>query len=246
MAWKRAGSIGIPLYISQTLSAALYIIGFTARWQLGFPSHNYYLVASVAGICLLTASYISAHFAMKIQFFILAIIGFSLVSFFLTKSEPVSHFVLVGDFTDAGFWKAFAIFFPAVTGIMAGANMSGDLKDPKKSIPLGTITSIIVTMVVYIAVAYLATRIATPEELRSNQMIMVDKAFWGPAVILGIMLLINPLFSVVAMIIIIGLYVWLEKQGLRSNWGDIRGRLFLAIAEKASRIAMQFPKHQIT
>ena len=360
---EAGGSIGIPLYISQTLSAALYIIGFTASWQLVFPSHNYYLVASVAGICLLTASYISAHFAMKIQFFILAIIGFSLLSFFLTKSEPTPHFVLIGEFTDAGFWKVFAIFFPAVTGIMAGANMSGDLKDPKKAIPLGTITSILVTMCIYIAIAYLATKIASPEELRSNQMIMVDKAFWGPAVIvgimgatlssalgsmlgaprilqalaqqrtvpfhrffaaktssgeprnailfsgvvimtalllgnldflaalitmfflitygmlnfvvfiqqsmkiisfrptfkvpriipflgavgcLGIMLLINALFSVVAIIIIIALYVWLEKQGLKSNWGDIRGGLFLAIAEKASRIAMQFPKHQIT
>ncbi len=360
---EAGGSIGIPLYISQTLSASLYIIGFTASWQLIFPSHNYYLVASTAGVLLLTASYISAHFAMRIQFVILSIIGISLISFFFTKAPPVPQTELIGSFADAGFWKVFAIFFPAVTGIMAGANMSGDLKDPKKSIPLGTISSIGVTMLVYIGIAYLASRIATPEELRTNQMIMVDKAFWGPAVILGIMgatlssalgsmlgaprilqalaqqktvpfhrffaartasgeprnsilfsgfiimaalllgnldflaalitmfflitygmlnlvvfiqqsmkiisfrptfkipkiiplfgaigcfvimLLINPLFSVVAIITIIGLYLWLEKQGLRSNWGDIRGGLLLAIAERASQIAKQFPKHQIT
>lgn len=360
---EAGGSIGIPLYISQALSAALYIIGFTASWQLVFPHHDYYIVATVAWFFLLTASYISAHFAMKIQFFILAIIIASLVSFFLTPAQPVDNFVLIGDFADADFWRVFAIFFPAVTGIMAGANLSGDLKEPRKAIPVGTISSILVTMVVYIAIAYMAAKIATPEELRTNQMIMVDKALWGPVVIAGIMgatlssalgsmlgaprilqalaeqktvpfspffaaktahgeprnaivfsglfillallagnldflaalitmfflitygmlnlvvfiqqsmkiisfrptfkipriipllgavgcvsimFLINPFFSIVAIIIIVGIYFWLENQGLKSNWGDIRGGIFLAIAERASRMAQRFPKHQIT
>ncbi|XP_061816839.1 solute carrier family 12 member 6-like isoform X2 [Nerophis lumbriciformis] len=43
------------------------------------------------------------------------------------------------------------IFFPSVTGIMAGSNRSGDLKDAQRSIPIGTILAIITTSVVYLS-----------------------------------------------------------------------------------------------
>ncbi len=360
---EAGGSIGIPFFISQTLSAALYIIGFAEGWLRVFPEHSPLLVTTVAWFGLLLISYISAQFAIRVQYLIMAILGVSLVSFFLSPAEPVSDFVLIGKCEDAGFWQVFAVFFPAVTGIMAGANMSGDLRDPRRAIPVGTMSAIFVTMFIYIAIAWMAARIATPEELRTNQMIMVDKALWAPAVLAGIMgatlssalgsmlgaprilqalaeqktvplhrffavktrnneprnaiaftgglilialhlgdlnflaglitmfflitygmlnlvvfvqqsmkiisfrptfkiprfvpflgavgcifmmYLINPVFSVVAMIIIIGLYIGLEKRGLVSPWGDIRGGLFLVLAERASRIAMRFPRHQVS
>ncbi|MCA9733502.1 Na-K-Cl cotransporter [candidate division KSB1 bacterium] len=360
---EAGGSIGIPFYISQTLSAALYIIGFTEGWLRIFPEHTPLLVATTAWFSLLVISYISAQFAIKVQYIIMAIMAASLLSFFLTPVTMPQPSELVGNFEDADFWAVFAIFFPAVTGIMAGANMSGDLKEPRRSIPLGTMSSILVTMVIYIGLAWFLSQIATPEELRSNQMIMVDVAFWGPAVVAGIlgatlssalgsmlgaprilqalaeqrtvpfyeffeaktknneprnaiiftgifiefalllgnldvlaalitmfflitygilnlvvfiqqsmkvisfrptfqiprfvpflgavgcvfmMFLINPVFSVVAIITIIVLYVWLERRELKSNWGDLRGGLFLALAERASRVAMKYPRHQIS
>jgi hypothetical protein len=60
-----------------------------------------------------------------------------------------------------------------------------------------------------------------------------------------VMFLIDPIFSFIAIIIIIALYIYLTRKGLEANWGDIRGGMFLSLAEMASRVAAKFPRHQI-
>ena len=59
------------------------------------------------------------------------------------------------------------------------------------------------------------------------------------------MILISPIFSILAIITIVFLYIWLSKKGLKAEWGDIRGGMFLVLAEVATRIAARFPRHQI-
>ena len=81
----------------------------------------------------------------------------------------------------------FAVFFPAATGIMAGANMSGELKNPKRSIPIGTLWAIGVSFVIYMLLAFWLARSATEAELVSNYYIMVDKAWFGPLIIAGLL-----------------------------------------------------------
>jgi amino acid transporter len=54
------------------------------------------------------------------------------------------------------FFTVFAVFFPAVTGIVAGANLSGDLQDPATAIPKGTMLAIFFTMFTYIFYGFLS------------------------------------------------------------------------------------------
>ena len=184
---EAGGSIGIPFYISQALSSALYIAGFTAGWLLIFPTHSPVLISLSAWMVLLIISYASTLFAIRIQYIIIIIIALSLLSIFLAPTEFGQGIQFVGNFEDASFWEVFAVFFPAVTGIMAGANLSGDLKNHRKAIPQGTLSAIFVTMIIYIGLAYMLSIIASPEELRNNEMIMVERANWGFIVTLGIL-----------------------------------------------------------
>jgi len=180
------GAIGIPLYLSQSLGGALYISGFTEAWVSIFPAHSPHLVSTVVLLALLVISLISAKVAMKIQFVIMAIIVGSLISFFMGKGGTETNITLWGNFTKAPFWVVFAIFFPAVTGIEAGAAMSGDVKDPRKNLPVGILAGIGFSLVIYIAVAFWLDNLAAPEELVSNYTIMMDISRWRLIIIAAI------------------------------------------------------------
>ncbi|CAH0552698.1 unnamed protein product [Brassicogethes aeneus] len=60
------------------------------------------------------------------------------------------------DGVQHSFFSVFAVFFPAATGMLAGANISGDLKDPQKAIPKGTLLSVLITTLSYILMAIVA------------------------------------------------------------------------------------------
>jgi solute carrier family 12 (sodium/potassium/chloride transporter), member 2 len=192
-----AGSIGIPLFLAQSFAVALYVFGFRTGWQVIFPTHPDLAVDAGIFLVLLTIALISAGFAFRVQFVILALFIAALVSvaatvFTLPLDQPVR---LIGDFPGApetgfqgtGFWAVFAIFFPAATGIMAGANMSGELATPRRSIPVGTMSAIAVATVVYLSLAVWFARVATPTELVTNYTIMLDRAAWTPAVLAGLL-----------------------------------------------------------
>ncbi|HEX6386308.1 MAG TPA: amino acid permease [Anaerolineae bacterium] len=188
------GSVGIPLFLAQGISIALYVFGFAEAWVSIFPSHPFALVTFVTFALVFVIAYASTQFAARTQFLILAIVILSLISIFLA-SFPIAGRpgltetpVIFGEYPSYGnFWSTFAVFFPAVTGIMVGISLSGALREPRKAIPKGTLSAIALTLVVYLALTYWLARIATPEELVANETIMVDKALFSWAVLAGVL-----------------------------------------------------------
>lgn len=183
---EAGAAIGIPLYLAKVMGVAFYLAGFSESVSLLFPSLDPTFVAVVALIAIGVISYLSADLALKTQFFIFAIIVFSLISFFASDVTLLENAEKVAESEFVGFWVVFAIFFPAVTGIEAGLGMSGDLKNPAKSLPIGTIGAIAVGYIVYIAIPIaLATR-ASEAELIQNTMVMKDLSWFQPALVAGI------------------------------------------------------------
>ena len=182
---EAGGAVGIPLYLAQALSVALYTIGFAESVVNVFPALDEKLVALVTTAAVTVLALKSARAAIKAQYVIMGAIGLSLLSLvFGAPPEPSTTLPVAQD--TAGFWVVFAVFFPAVTGIMAGVNMSGDLKDPSRSIPYGTLAAIGVGYVIYMAIPFLLVNRATPDELIADPLIMRRISFWGDAIIMGV------------------------------------------------------------
>ncbi|WP_224482843.1 amino acid permease [Robertkochia aurantiaca] len=191
------GSIGIPLYLSQAIAVAMYIFGFREGWVWIFPDHNPLLVDLAVFIVVFVVAYLSTALAFKIQYFILAVIIIALASIVIGffQVENLTQPKIIGDFVQAkegrmigaNFWLVFAVFFPAVTGIMAGLNMSGDLRNPRQSIPQGTLWAVGLTAIVYIVLAIMVGYMGEVDELVNNYTFFVDNAFIPTLVLIGLL-----------------------------------------------------------
>lgn len=186
------GAIGIPLYLSQAISVAFYVIGFTEALLVVefFQQFDPRIISTLVTMLFIVTAYVGADFALRIQYFILGVLIFGLGSFFVGAVMgfgSVSSPALLPNFSEGvNFGLVFAIFFPAVTGIEVGVSLSGDLKDPSRSIPLGTIGSILFTAVVYIAVVIMFSFNLTSDQLLGDSLAMRRIAFIPDAILAGV------------------------------------------------------------
>ncbi|HKK44556.1 MAG TPA: amino acid permease, partial [Balneolaceae bacterium] len=120
--------------------------------------------------------------------FIMFGIVLSLLSLLFGSPIEHSHIEMWGaaQRNSAGFWTVFAVFFPAVTGIMAGVNMSGDLKDPGTSIPKGTFWAIGVGYLIYMGLPIILANRADALTLIQDPLIMRKMSYWGDAILIGV------------------------------------------------------------
>tara|TARA_R110000868_G_scaffold294140_1_gene554688 strand:+ start:18184 stop:20427 length:2244 start_codon:yes stop_codon:yes gene_type:complete len=185
---ESGGAIGIPLYIALALSVALYVVGFAESVVGVFPELSLQWVGIGTTIAVTTLALISAKVAIRAQYIIMVAIAISLISlvFGSPVETPLADEVQNLSRIQEPFWVVFAVFFPAVTGIMAGVNMSGDLKNPTKSIPTGTFAAIGTGYIIYIGLVILLHFWADPEMLIQDPLIMRKMAYWGDAILLGV------------------------------------------------------------
>jgi amino acid transporter len=165
-------AIGIPLFLAQAFSVTLYAFGLAESLQLIWPDlpQRTIAFATILVVALLAAR--GAGLALKLQLPILAGIVLSLVVLLIGVARNVPETVqLSGVPNGEPFWVVFAVFVPAVTGIMAGVSLSGDLRRPERSIPLGTMAAVATGFAVYLGVVIGLALAATPRELVGDPLI---------------------------------------------------------------------------
>lgn len=182
------GAIGIPLYLAQALSIALYIVGFAESVHGAFPQVDIHMVGVMTTVAVTILVLISTQAAIRAQYFIMAAIGISLLSLLFGRPavEPDILFWRTAAEGGAGFWVVFAVFFPAVTGIMAGVNMSGDLENPAESIPKGTFAAVGTGYIIYMVLPVILSIRASTQMLIEDPLVMRHISFWGDAILMGV------------------------------------------------------------
>lgn len=181
-------AIGILLCLSQHASIALCVSGFSLSIQQFFPDVSIKLIEAATLTSLIVISYISTQLAVKTQMLIFISLFMSIGAIFL-YSAPFDISLLPPvetATTSLTFWLAFAMFFPAVTGIEAGMSMSGDLKNPSRSLPLGTLISVLAAFVIYSGISIFLSSHVPAEALRDHPFILYHIAKFKPLVLIGV------------------------------------------------------------
>ncbi len=192
------GSIGIALYFSQAISIAFYVIAFgeafrplladaVLRWTW-LPNDLRLVTLPMLGVLWLALRLRGARLGLSLLVIVAITLLVSIGMFFMGESAHsigIEHAFQTVSNADP-FFLVFAICFPAFTGLTAGVGLSGDLKDPKRSIPLGTLGAVGVGLVVYILVVIKLSASATPEVLAGDSLVMSQIAIWPPIIPIGL------------------------------------------------------------
>ncbi len=191
-------AIGMALYLSQAISVAFYIIAFSEAFdpllrflndhcQLYIPDKRLISIPVMALISVLVLAR-GANMGMKALYIVVLVLFTSIILFFIgTSANPPEEIDYSAKIAGADhFFIVFAIIFPAFTGLAAGLGLSGDLRDPARSIPRGTLLATVAGGIIYIGVTYKLVISASTADLAADQLIMQKIAYWGPIIPIGL------------------------------------------------------------
>lgn len=182
------GSIGLLYCFGQAVGCALNVLGFgesmaglvgldTAWAKRGF--------ACLAVVLLSIINVAGVKVVIKLQFILLLILLLAGVDFAVgsfTHIVPEEGFIgwsfenlknnTFTSYEDGyGWFEIFGVFFPTVTGVLAGINMSGDLRHPSKDIPNGTLAALGTGTILYLGFSLFLAATCTRTALLTNFMI---------------------------------------------------------------------------
>ncbi|XP_047195855.1 solute carrier family 12 member 3 [Hippoglossus stenolepis] len=174
------GSIGLIFAFANAVAVAMHTVGFAETVTdlmresgavMVDPINDIRIVGVITVTCLLGISMAGMAWESKAQILFFLVIMVSFVNYIVGTIIPPSpqkqakgffsykadifaaNFVPGWRGTEGSFFGMFSIFFPSATGILAGANISGDLRDPTVAIPRGTLMAIFWTTISYLIIS---------------------------------------------------------------------------------------------
>ena len=196
------GALGLLFYMATTISGAMYILGsveaFVVATGFGLSIEGFTIrvLSLIILVGMLGINWIGMKYVSKASFVFLGVALLSIVCIFIgILFSNLRQGSLPDDITglsfsnfgdnfssgykkDSSFFILLSIFFPACTGIMAGSNRSGDLKDPSKSIPKGTLAAQVTTTIGYYVFAFLFAIVSKKSALIDTDIIFVSEVAW--------------------------------------------------------------------
>ncbi|HVU20311.1 MAG TPA: amino acid permease [Rhizomicrobium sp.] len=187
------GAIGLVLFAAQSISVGFYCVGFAEGIAAFTGIENYYFsqaVAALAAVAMIYLAWLGADLATRFQYVVMALVVAALISFGLGAYYHWNPGLLYQNMAPGNgwgqFWVMFAIFFPAVTGFTQGVNMSGDLANPGRSVPLGTGLAVGISLVIYLAVAVICAGTIPRATLIHDYSSMKTVAAYAPLIDAGV------------------------------------------------------------
>jgi amino acid transporter len=187
------GALGIVLFLAQSVSIAFYCLGF-GEAVADLVSTDLTILPQIIAVLavsfLFIFAWLGADWATKFQYVVMVVLFSAIISFFVGGLLRWDTDLLVRNWTSSqtglSFWVLFAIFFPAVTGFTQGVSMSGDLKDPGKSLPLGTFAAVGLSIIVYFLSSVIFAAALPGDVLMSDYAAMNRVAYFGLLVTAGV------------------------------------------------------------
>ncbi len=156
-------AVGLPLYLAQALSVGFYLVGFAQVLAFLLPHWDPRLSGSLALAGLAVLTLLGTNLSVRFQYPVALAILLSLAALY---GAPAAVGIVRPEWWGrAGLTAVFGVFFPAVTGIMAGVGMSGDLRRPRRDLPLGVLGAIGVGLSIYASLMVLFAMRADPQAL---------------------------------------------------------------------------------